>query len=41
MTEATFELGGKGFALYVVNPMREDEAKDFLKVLEKEDITLK
>jgi len=32
------ELGGKGFALYVVNRMTPEEAEDFLKVLAAEDI---
>jgi len=35
------EIGGKGFALYVVNRMNPDEAADFLKVLAAEDISLK
>ena len=33
------ELGGKGFILYVVNPMTPEEADDFLKTLAKEDIS--
>ena len=32
------ELGGKGFILYVVNPMTPEEADDFLKTLAKEDL---
>ncbi len=33
------ELGGKGFILYVVNPMTPEEADDFLKTLAKEDFS--
>jgi hypothetical protein len=33
------ELGGRGFALYVVNQMNPDEARDFLKLLASEDIS--
>ncbi|MBW2060297.1 MAG: hypothetical protein JRI95_01910 [Deltaproteobacteria bacterium] len=33
------ELGGKGFALYVINRMKPDEAEDFLKTLAAEDIS--
>jgi hypothetical protein len=32
------ELGGRGFVLYVVNPMGPDEAQDFLDLLAAEDI---
>ncbi|MBW1711159.1 MAG: hypothetical protein JRJ73_14975 [Deltaproteobacteria bacterium] len=33
------EIGGKGFALYVINRMKPEEAADFLKVLAAEDIS--
>jgi len=35
------EIGGKGFALYVIGPQRSDAAKDFLTVLAEEDISRK
>jgi len=35
------EIGGKGFALYVINRMSPEEAEDYLKVLAAEDISLK
>jgi len=33
------ELGGRGFAFHVINPMAPDEARDFLSLLESEDIS--
>jgi len=39
--EIVKELGGKGFALYVTKFFQPDEAKDFLKTLASEDISLK
>ena len=33
------ELGGRGFALHIVNPMHPDEARDFLSLLSAEDIS--
>jgi hypothetical protein len=35
------EIGGKGFALYVIGPGTRQEAEDFLKVLTEEDISRK
>jgi hypothetical protein len=33
------ELGGRGFAFHIVNPMAPDDARDFLSVLASDDIS--
>ena len=35
--EIVREVGGRGFALYVINPMSPEEARDFVNLLAAED----